>query len=109
MYNAVQIGHEPVPKLQKPSANPLDLRVVKLAGIRHRALRVASDLNRSGVTGVPTPRQSQFPVPTMASEQGAERAKLKPAYVKLSRELFGRHKASDIRAPVGDSAETRVD
>jgi len=50
-----------------------------------------------------------MPRPPVRAKERTECAELKPAGVQFARVLFGRHETSDVRAPVWNSRQPRVD
>src|SRR5260370_26566341 len=103
MHDAVQIRKQPIAEFQIFAADGLDLRVVQLAWIRNRRTVVVSNFDRTGVAGIPSPRQAQLPGTAMRAKQRAECSELKPSQVELGGELFRRNEASDVGSPTGNS------
>ena len=108
-HRAVKVEQHPIAEFQIFSANALDFRIVQLAGVRNRGAVVILHLDRAGITGVPAPWKSQLPGAAVRTKQGAECAKLKPAHVKLCCEFGSGNESADIRSPIRDSCQPRVD
>src|SRR5438132_4898811 len=108
-YGAVEIRQESVTQFQVFAADRLDLRIMELARIRNGGTVVIVDLERSGITCIPTPWKAQLPVPTMGTEERAEGTKLEPAQIQLRREFLRGHEPADVRSPVGNARKRGSD
>ena len=98
-HRAVEIRKQAIAQLKILSADRLDCGVVQLARIGIRSLPVIADFIWPKFTGVPAPRQPQFPVAPMRPKQWTKRAELKPAHVQFTREFLCGHEAASVRAP----------
>src|SRR6266567_3757635 len=108
-YGAVEIRQQPVTQFQVFAADRLDLRIVKLARIGDGGTVVIVDLERSGIACIPAPWKAQLPVPAMGTEERAKCAELEPTQIQLRREFFSGHKSDDVRSPVWNDRERRID
>src|SRR5208283_3542105 len=107
--DAVEIRQHAVAQFEIFPADGFHVRVVQLAGIRKRGSSVIVDFGRTGVSGVPSPRETEFPGAAMAAEQGAKGAKLKPAKIELGSKFWRWNKSADICTPIRNSCKGRVE
>src|SRR5580692_11795427 len=109
VHSAVEVGKHFVAQFKILSANDFDLLIVQLAGIRNRGAVVIVDFDRAGVASVPAPREPELPCAPVTPKEWAKSSELKPAQVKFGGEFFRGHKTTNIRAPVRNSRQSRID
>src|SRR5262249_2243987 len=89
-------------------ADRLYRRVVQFARIWSSGTVVVSNLHRTWIAGVPSPRQTQFPCPSMSPERRAKCCKLEPPQIQLSREFRRWDKSADVRSPIRNSTQASI-
>src|SRR6185436_12353022 len=108
MYGAIEVREKPVAQFEIFAADRLDLRIMQLVRLWNRALLVAADLDRTGIAGVPSPGQPQFPSASVATKEWTERAELKPAQIEFGSEFVGRNKTPNIRTPERNTGQRGI-
>src|SRR5262249_40413015 len=109
MHNAVQIRQHAVAQLEVLAANRLDLRIVQFAGIRESRSFVPTNFGGTCLARVPAPRQAELPGAPVAAEKCAESSELEPTQIQLGGKLLCWNEAADVRAPVRNPGESRID
>src|SRR6185437_3706731 len=95
-HGGVEVRHQPIAQLEVFAADRLDLFVVHLRRIDPEAAR----LRRAAIAAVPSPRETQVPVPTVRSKHRTERAELEPSHIELAGQLGGRDETTDVGSPI---------
>src|SRR5262249_11360379 len=86
-----------------------DLGIVQFARVGVGRFAIVCYLVDAWFASIPAPGQSQVPGSTVRPEERAEGAKLEPPHVQLTCIFPGRDKAANVRAPVCNATQPRVD